>query len=131
MVQATFLVVVVLVAFAIVGPLAGCIGGSMALAAASVAALSCLAGAALALMASALLPGPKLALAALLIGMAARMGTPFAVGLAIHLQGGPLAKAGLLYYLLVFYPITLTAEILLSLPSARRSQCDATESAKT
>jgi hypothetical protein len=67
-------------------------------------------------MASHLLRGPKHALAALLAGMAARMGIPLAFGLAIHLQGGPLAEAGLLYYLLVFYPVALAAETALSLP---------------
>ena len=47
------------------------------------------------------------------------MGIPFGVGLAIHLGGGPLANAGFLYYLLVFYPVTLAAETGLSLPSTR------------
>jgi hypothetical protein len=114
------LALAVLVVFVPVGPVAVCIGGCTALAAAAVAAVFCLAGATIALMAGLLLRGPKHALAALLAGMAARMGIPLAFGLAIHLQGGPLAEAGLLYYLLVFYPVTLTAETALSLPPRRQ-----------
>jgi hypothetical protein len=114
--RAAMLALAVLVVFVPVGPVAVCIGGCTALAAAAVAAVFCLAGATIALMASHLLRGPKHALAALLAGMTARMGIPLAFGLAIHLQGGPLAEAGLLYYLLVFYPVALAAETALSLP---------------
>jgi len=116
------LVLAVLVALVPVGPVAVCIGGGVALAAAAVAAVFCLAGASIALLVSHLLRGPKRALAALLAGMAARMGIPLAFGLAIHLQGGPLAEAGLLYYLLVFYPVTLAAETALSLPPTNADQ---------
>ena len=114
------LALAVLVVLALVGPVAVCIGGGMALAAAVVAAVFCLTGATIALLASHVLRGSKHALAALLAGMAARMGVPLAFGLAIHLQGGPLAEAGLLYYLLAFYPITLAAETALSLPPRRQ-----------
>ena len=130
-VKALILTFAVLAPLSIVGPLAGCFGGTVAVTAASLAALMCFAGAVLALAAYAILPRPKYAMAALLLGMAARMGIPFALGLAVHLQGGPLAKAGLLYYLLLFYPITLATETMLSLPPARRSQHDAAEPANT
>ena len=129
-IRVTMLAIVVLVAFAMVAPVAVYIGGSTALAAATLAAAFCLIGAAMALMASSLLPGPTLALAALMTSMAARMGIPLTLGLAIHLHGGPLAKAGLLYYLLIFYPITLAVETVLSLPSAWRSHRDTPDTAK-
>ncbi len=103
----------------------------MAVWATVLAALVCYAGAVLALGTNAILHQPEHALLALLLGMMARMGIPFGLGLAVHLQGGPLAKAGLLYYLLVFYPITLTTETILSLPPAKRSQRDATDPAGT
>ena len=51
---------------------------------------------------------------------AARMGIPLLPVLLIHLQGGRLAEGGLLYYLLIFYPITLAVEIAISLPDRRR-----------
>jgi hypothetical protein len=63
-------------------------------------------------------PRPVLAM---LVSMAARMGIPLVPALAIHLAGGPLANAGLLYYLLVFYPITLAVDVALSLPSTSRA----------
>ena len=116
------LALAVLLVLVPVGLVAMFLGGGRALAAAVVAAVFCLVGATIALMASHLLRGPKNALAALLAGMAARMGVPLAFGLAIHLQGGPLAKAGLLYYLLIFYPITLATETALSLPSTTASR---------
>lgn len=128
--RVTALAIVVLVVFAMACPVAVHIGGSMAVAAAALAAVLCLTGAALALTTSRLLPGPKLALAVLVTSMAARMGIPLAFGLAIHLQGGPLAEAGLLYYLLIFYPATLAVETVLSLPPAERSEGDAPKTAK-
>ena len=119
-IRAAALGIAVLAAFAMAGPVAVWVGGSVALAAAALAAALCLAGAAVALVIVYLLRDPRYALAALLAGMAARMGIPLAFGLAIHLQSGPLAEAGLLYYLLVFYPVTLTVETVLALPQRRR-----------
>ncbi len=88
----------------------------MAVAAASLAAGLCLAGAMAALLAAHWLRDPKLVLQAVLCGMATRMVVPLATGLLIHLRGGPLADAGVLYYLLAFYPLTLGVETFLSLP---------------
>jgi hypothetical protein len=44
------------------------------------------------------------------------MGVPLAAALIAVFAGGPLADAGFLYYLVVFYPITLAVETLLALP---------------
>ena len=55
-------------------------------------------------------------LALVLVGMMIRMGIPLAAALTVYFRGGPLADAGFLYYLVVFYPVTLTAETLLFLP---------------
>ena len=112
------LAVVVLVVWAVVAGLAGRLSGAMAVAAASVAAGLCLAGALAALLTAHWLRDPKLVLHAVLAGMATRMGIPLATGLAIHFRGGALADAGVLYYLLVFYPVTLGVETFLSLPPA-------------
>ena len=49
--------------------------------------------------------------------MFARMGVPLICGLVLQLRGGMLAQAGVLFYLAAFYPVTLTLETALSLPS--------------
>jgi len=114
--QSAVLLGVVLVACGIVMPVAGFVSGSAGIAAALVAAGLCLLGAGLALVACRLFRGPEHVLPAVLVGMLLRMGIPLASGLALQFQGGPLAEAGLLVYLVVFYPVTLFVETALSLP---------------
>jgi hypothetical protein len=104
---------------ALVAPVAAVLSGQAGVAACAAAALACLAGATVALIAACLLRGPAWAMYGLLIGMTARLGIPLAVGLAIDLCGHPLAEAGLIHYLLVFYPITLVVGTGLSLPADR------------
>ena len=116
----TILGLVVLVALAVTGPIAFHLGGLTALMAASLAAGLCLAGAGVALIVSHRLQGPHQALATLFLAMTARMIVPFSCGVIIHLRSGPLAEAGLLYYLLIFYPITLAVGTALSLPKSQR-----------
>jgi hypothetical protein len=119
--KTAILVLAVVVAFMAAAPVVFHIGGAMGLTAAGLAALLCLLGAATALLVSHLLREPQHALAALLIATTARMGVPILFGLVTHLRGGPLAEAGLLYYLLIFYPVTLTVDICLSLPQRPQS----------
>jgi len=52
-----------------------------------------------------------------LAGMVARMGIPICGGLALHLSVTALASAGVLYYLLVFYPPLLAAHVWVCLPN--------------
>ena len=101
-------------------PVAILLRGWEGLAAAAAAAVFCLAGATIALVVSHLFRRPKQVLAGMLLGMAARMGIPLGFGLACHLHAGALAQAGLLYYLLVFYPVTLGIETVLSLPHGQK-----------
>jgi hypothetical protein len=119
-VRATALASVVFAALAATTPVAIRLGGSVGLAAAATAAVLCLAGAAAALVIVDRFRTPSGALAALWVGMAVRTGVPFAIGVTIHLHGGPLAKAGLLCYLLAFYPIVLAVGTILSLPPTNR-----------
>ncbi len=102
--------------FSVVGPIAWFLSGKPGLTAAAVAAGICLLSATLALIVSYALRRPAVALYGLLFGMALRMGIPLVFAGAVHLYGGGLAKAGVLYYLLVFYPLTLGIETVLSLP---------------
>lgn len=113
----------VAVAFALVGPVAWYLAGPLGLTAAAVAAGLCLVGATVALLSVHLFRGPSVAVAGVLLGMAARMVIPLGGGFVLHTHGGPLAEAGLLYYLLVFYPITLALETWLSLPETKPARC--------
>jgi hypothetical protein len=129
-VRLAVLVLAVLAVYALAAPVAVQWGGAQGLAAAAVAAGLCLAGAAAAIVTTRRLRGDcsnsrvnengtvpfKAPLLALWLGMALRMGIPLAVGLTLHLHGGMLAQAGLLWYLLLFYPVTLIAGTIVSLP---------------
>jgi len=114
--------IVVLAVYALVVPVAVHLSGSVASAAAALAGGLCLAGASAALVVADRLQGPAGTLAVLWLGMVLRLGVPFAAGTIIHLHGGPLAQAGVLWYLLVFYPITLVVGTVLSLPPNNRQQ---------
>lgn len=113
---------VVLGLCAVVAPVAGFRSGWAGLWAAAAAAGFCLAGATLALVVSHLLPEPKHALYAMLLAMAARMGIPLGAAIACQLHGGALVQGGLPYYLVVFYPVTLGVETILSLPQAEQAR---------
>jgi len=76
----------------------------------------CLLAAWIALIVGESLRRPQYALAGVLLAMLIRMGIPLAAALLVFLRGGPLADAGFLYYLVLFYPVTLTAETFLLLP---------------
>lgn len=84
-------------------------------AALGVAAAACLMPTLLALLIGELLPGPEFAMHNLGIGMFLRMGVPMGVCVVVYATGGPLAEAGMAYYLLVFYPVLLTVEVGLML----------------
>lgn len=117
--------IVVLAAYGLTVPVAVRWGGSYALEAAALAGGLCLAGAAAALLIADQLRGPHGALAALWLGMILRMGVPLIAGAIIHVHGGPLAQAGVLWYLLIYYPITLVVGTILSLPTRDRQRTPA------
>jgi hypothetical protein len=106
----------------LLGPLIAYWGGTFALAAAVLAAILCWTGAAVSLAIANRLRRPNQLLAALYIGMIPRIGIPLGSGLAIHLIGGPLAQAGTLYYVLIFYPMTLIVETALRIPESSRTK---------
>ena len=114
--RAGLLILVVVMTYALVAPLAWWLGAWLGLAAAAVAAGVCLVGALIALIISNLFRDPIVALYGMLVSMVPRMGFPLGSALLLHQTGGPLAEAGAIYYLLGFYPVTLATETTLSLP---------------
>jgi hypothetical protein len=101
---------------AFVAPVAMYWGGFLALAAETIAGGICLAGAAAALAVTDRLRGSDGSQVALWFGLVLRTGLPCAAGVAIHLDDGPLAHAGLLCYLLVFCLTAIVVGTILSLP---------------
>jgi len=146
--RAGILVLVMALGYAVVAAVGARVGAPGAWGTGAAAAGVCLLGAVLALAASHSLRGPHpargkgdrhllceapegpfrqkvpvpfsahAALVAMLLAMACRMGLPLAFAAWAHLSGGPLARAGVLYYVLVFYLIALGAEVILALPMA-------------
>jgi hypothetical protein len=114
--RAGTLALVVALGYAVVAPVGARVGPPGAWGTAALSAGVCLLGGLLALSVSHSLRGPQAALVAMLLAMACRMGIPLVFAAWAHLSGGPLAKAGVLYYVLVFYLIALGAEVVLALP---------------
>ncbi len=114
------LLVVVIAAGAIIIPVGWMIFPSpMGLLAGASAAGVCFLAAASALGACEPLRNPRHLLALVSVGMALRFGIPMAAVFAVFFLLRPLANAGFLYYLIVFYPITLAVETALILPQGR------------
>jgi len=103
-------VVATLACFGLAAPVAYSGWGSGGLEAAAAAASCCGIGALAGLALAWCFRGPRHLLAPILVGMFARMAVALAVALTVQLVGGPLAEAGFLYYLLVFYSVTLAVE---------------------
>ena len=61
---------------------------------------------------------PEMVIPRVLGGMMLRMGVPLAAAMAIYYRGGPIAGAGFIYYLLVFYFVMLVVETVITLPEA-------------
>lgn len=121
--RAAILVSVVALTYAVAGPVGWHVSGAMGLWASGVAAGVCLLGATLALVVSYRLRDPQRALTGMLLGMLLRMGIPLGFAAGMFLFGGVLAEAGVFYYLVAFYLVTLAAETLLSLPPTDTPRC--------
>jgi hypothetical protein len=74
------------------------------------AAMVCWVGAGLAMTASNLFRQPERALALTAVGMALRMGLPLVAVMVVMVQGGPLARAGFVVYILAYYIVALVVE---------------------
>ena len=87
---------------------------------AAVALVTCLVSGLLALGLVRLFRGPNGVVPQVLLGMLPRMGIPLAVCMLVHLQGGAVADAGFVYYVLAFYFVTLVVETVLQVGEAQR-----------
>jgi len=121
-VQSAVLGLAVLAAYAVVAPIAAWHSEWAGMVTAAVAAGFCLLGAETALVLARRFRDPDTAWQGMFLGMLPRMGIPFFLGLVFQLRGGMLAEAGLLVYLVVFYPVALWAETILCLPAGARSE---------
>ncbi len=115
--RTVFLAVTVLVAASFILPLGWAVSHNrMGFFAGAAAGGVCLVAAWTALVLSEPFRKPQRMLALLHAGMIIRMGVPLTVALIVFFRGGPLADAGFLYYLIVFYVVALTVETFLSWP---------------
>jgi hypothetical protein len=78
------------------------------------AAAVCWAGAGLAMSLSGLFRQPERALAMTAVGMALRMGLPLVAVLVVAVQGGALAEARFVIYILAYYLVALVVETWLT-----------------
>lgn len=121
MAQAALVTGALVAVWIVVAPVASWVAGPAGLAAAGVGAGVCWLGAVFALALSALFHGPSAFMPRLLVGMLARTMFPLMLGTLLHMQVPALAEAGMIYYLLVFYMVSLaleTAMLLAESPSS-------------
>lgn len=114
-VRAAVLTVTVLAVYLPAAAAVGLSAGPAGVVDCSAAAFACFLGAAIALFISHFIRGPIPALSGAMLGMSARMAVPLALATAYMLASSRPDPAPL-YWLLIFYPVTLTAEIMLSIP---------------
>ncbi len=102
-----------LVVWLLLAPLAIGVSGTFGLQAALLAALCCWLGAQFSLLIAALIRGGASLLQRILLGLVARAMFPLVVGTALHIRNPELATAGLIFYVLVFYMVTLAVDTAL------------------
>jgi hypothetical protein len=109
------------VAWLLLAPLAMRLNGSDGLRAAAIAAVCCWLGAQFSLLIAAMIRGGATLMTRIWLGMIARAMFPLVVGTALHLRDPQLAAAGLIFYVLVFYMVTLAADTALLLSQVPES----------
>lgn len=110
------LILALMLGFGIVAPWAYWRAGPMGLWATAVPAAVCLVCACGALAIASRCRGPWGALYGVLWGIAIQTGVPLALAMVVALCSPALMDAGLIYYLMGFYLLALTAKTLLALP---------------
>ncbi len=111
--QSMFIAAALAGAFLLLAPLAYGVSGLFGLKVALLAALLCWMGALFSLSISALIRGGVSVMNRLALGMTARAMVPLVLGVGLHMKHADLAGAGLIFYVLVFYMVTLAADTAL------------------
>jgi hypothetical protein len=114
--RAGILTAALLVTAGLVAPVAWLMGGWPSVAFAAIAGGICLATAYVALLLRWTFGAPQYAVPVTLLVMMVRMGIPLFTVVGCQIFGGPLANVALLYYLLVFFPVMLAMETIVSAP---------------
>jgi hypothetical protein len=97
----------------LLSPIAFHFTGATGLMALAVAAICCCLGVVAGRCAQLAFRKPESLVPRVLAGMLLRMGVPLGAALSVQLRGGPLAEAGFVYYVLMFYMLTLGVETVL------------------
>ncbi len=113
--QALILAGVMLVAAIPLGTIGFLTGGRPGLTCAAIAGVVCLASGVAALWLAGGFGEPQAVSAQVLAGMLPRMGIPLAVCMVVYFQGGMLVESGFVYYILIFYFVTLATDTVLLL----------------
>jgi hypothetical protein len=96
--------------YVILAPLAYSLHGTESLVASAVAAGICLLGSFGALAAMQVLSGPASLIGGVVLGMFLRMAVPLIFCCIVYHQPGLLTRAGMVFYVLAFYMVTLTVD---------------------
>jgi len=108
--QAMWLFGSVAALYVLLAPLAYALHGTEALVAAAVAAGICVFGSFGALVAMQVLKGPAMLIGGVVLGMFLRMAVPLVFCWIVYLQPSLLTRAGMVFYVLAFYMVTLTVD---------------------
>ena len=112
--QAMWLLGSVVGLYLLLAPLAYMLNGSEGLVAAAVAAGICVFGSFGALVAMQVLKGPAMFVGGVVLGMFLRMAVPLVFCLIVYLQPSLLTRAGMVFYVLAFYMVTLLVDAILT-----------------
>jgi len=116
------LILVALVLFAVVSPIAFSVAGVHGVVVSACALAICLGGMLAALITGDWLVGERWAIVNVIVGMVMRMALPLGAFVVVQGADGSLAQGGFGYNLLVYYPALLAAETLLNVARLRHSK---------
>lgn len=119
--QSVALVAAMALSCLLFGGLAGWIFGRVGLEAAGVAAGLCWLGSEAGLIVDHLFRRTSYGHFGFMAGAVPRMGAPLIFGLIVQIANPPIAKAGFLLYLVVFYLVGLAFEAMVTMPAGKKT----------
>jgi hypothetical protein len=118
--QSAFIALALLIGWLLLAPLAYSVSGMSGLQVSLLAGAICWLGAQFSLLISQLVRGEEVIFPRLVLGMTARAMVPLVLGTGLQLKNAQLASAGLIFYVLVFYMVTLAADTALLLSHTKQ-----------